>query len=300
MSISVSNIGFASTFIHDMKKVQVGLMRAQQEIQTGQKVTFASDDPEAMGVVLESQSQKRMLSAWDRNRELASSIVESTHNKLSQYHESIQVTAQEIATKTTSRSSEDLELYAIEINGLIESGLSILQTRHPLGDYLFGGDKISAKPFAVTLNGDGDVSAVSYNGSSTARSFTVAEDQQIQAQLNPSKCAELADFLNHLISLRDAFKAADINTIQQRRQLLQQDESILLNLISDVGGAATRLEAFKSNNEYDYHVLDRVIGSYTESDWADAFTRLTRYQTALEASMKSSNKVLSANIFNYI
>jgi flagellin-like hook-associated protein FlgL len=300
MNISVSNIGFASTFIHDMKKVQMGMMKAQQQIQSGQRISSASDDPLAMGVVLKNQSQKRMTSAWDRNRELASSIAESTHAKLSQYHEDIQVVAQEIASKTSSRSTADLQLYAVEINGLLHNGLSVLQTRHPLGDYLFGGTKANGLPFSVTKNADNEITSITYTGGNEVRSFTVSEDQQFAPQLPPAKCQKLAEFMTHLIELRDAFQSGDVSLIHDKRALLQQDESMLLNFLSDVGGMATRLEAFKDNNEYSYKVLDQVIGGYVEADWSAAVTRFTQYQTALEAAMKSSQRVLNANIFNYI
>lgn len=299
MALRVSSTGFTDTFTRDAQRLQRSLYEAQSEIQSGQRMRVASDDPQAMGVVLSSQSDKRMISAWETNRVVAYNITDSSHRKLTEYYNNVYVAAQETALNTTAKSPDDLKLLSVPVNGFIERGLDLIQSKFGLGEYLFGGDNISTPPFSVTRDALGQVTNVQYVGATTSRSFTISDGQQVSPQLSTQSAAELATCMNNLIGLRDALNTGVEANIEGARQLMQGDEAKLLIAISHLGATETRIEGFEAENKMQYHEADQTISRQTDSDFTEAVTRFWRLQTALDASYRSSSMVMKSNIFQY-
>ncbi len=299
MSIRVSSAGSYEAFSQDAKRLQRLAYEAQAEIRTGQRILTPSDDPEGIGVVLQNQSMKRMITDWERNRSFAEGMIDSTHRILSDYYENIHVAAQTATATFTAKSAEDLKLIAVQINGLIERGFDILQTKHPLGEYLLGGDQVDSVPFEATRDASGQVVSVQYMGASTNRNITISFNQQISPQLNAQESAQFADYMNHLVVLRDTLNNADYNGITSTWQLMEQDESGILNAISGLGVIATTIESFSDINTLLYYNSDQEISQKVDSDITESTARLMRYQTALEAALRSASMTMKTNIFQF-
>lgn len=300
MGLRVSNSGFSETFMQDSQRLQRSLFQAQSEIQTGQRMRKASDNPQAMSVVLNSQSEKRQIVAYEDNRTMALQFADAGYRKLSDYYNNIHITAQEIASNTVTKSSEDLQLLSIQLNGLIDNGVDILQSKFFLGDYFFGGDQMSHPPFNVSQDSSGNIININYVGGVSSRKITISEGQSIQPQLDPAVSQNFATYINNLISLRDALSTGDENNIQSARQLVQSNDTGILKAVSSLSVIEARIEGFQSDNQNQYRAADNTISKSVESDFLESVTRFKRLQSALEGAYQSASIVMKNNIFQYL
>ena len=79
--------------------------------------------------------------------------------------------AESIATEAGSatNSQTDLNNYASQVASLIQQALQIANTKDPsTGQYLFGGTNSGQQPFNATTDANGNVTAVTYQGSTTS------------------------------------------------------------------------------------------------------------------------------------
>ena len=284
----------------NLQNLQSSLASTRQEIATGQRIYHTSDDPKAMGSLLSSQSAKRQISAFEVNRQLASDVVQEGHIQIANYHSHIYVKSQELAYSTAGRSPEDLKLLAVEVNGLIDTALGLLQSKSTRGGYLFGGDEASNPPFSPTYNSNGWITNVQYVGASTNREISVSTNDLVSPQLEASKASAFAGYINNLITLRDALDVANMSNIDAAAQAIQGDEIGILSCIADLGTKAMRIENLENTNTLQYENYARSISGQVEIDLSSSITALSRLSAALEGAFKASAIAANQNIFNYL
>jgi flagellar hook-associated protein 3 FlgL len=81
------------------------------------------------------------------------------------------------------------------------------------GTYLLGGTASAAAPFQVTRDSNGTITGVAYNGSNATASIPLSESATVSPYTDASTNAGVADFLNHLVSLRDALNRNDSSAV---------------------------------------------------------------------------------------
>ncbi len=140
------------------------LTRMQEQISTGTRVIRPSDDPNDAHRIMQLRAQAENwenytnnLGSVELNLQGASSALQEVSSLLSRARELVTQAANATYGPDTRSATAD------EINGLLEQALS--RANHSsLGQYIFGGAKISTKPFEVREK-DGKIIGVSYQGS---------------------------------------------------------------------------------------------------------------------------------------
>ena len=310
----VANNTYTEQMLQQFNSLKASQYSLQQRASTGLRVQVASDDPTAMAETLALASKKTANTQWTQNIGTLTdranqiyTVLQSLQSKVSR--------AGEVATAaaTATASPSDLINHANEINAMIEDAVKLGNTKDSaVGNFLFGGTASGATPFSVTRNSAGDITAVTYDGNASVNQTEVGDGQTMSVDVpgvntGSSGARGLfqdsqsgADFLNHLITLRDDLLAGNKTAVATDNTNFKGDENNLAYQIANNGVVQNRLktaEAFLSDHSA---ALDKAITSQSGADLADTIVALSEAQNGYQAALQSSVKVMQLSILNYI
>ena len=274
------------------------IQRLQTQLSSGIKVQTSSDDPTAASQIMASSSSLTALDQYKRNIDSATSRSAAEETALDQVND-ILARAKELTLSQASDTATPATrlVAAKEMEQLFKQVVSIGSTR--FGDaYLFGGDKATTSPFTVTGTGAG-LDFTSSNPAGTQMVQTGAGQSMIAT--HDGKEAFLDSGI--LTAMRDATKAmaagdqattvgslAGLDTAFDNVQLLLGDSGARTNGLQV---AAQNLSALKVN-------LTTYRSGLQDIDIESAVTQLVQKQTAYQAAMMATSKVLSMSLTDYL
>ncbi len=178
MSGTLSNIYNNTSFALQSNAKAMGAL--QEQVSTGSRINRASDDPSTAYKVLGLNSQKRALENYMKNIDEVSGILETSTSIIQNMTSSItqtKVNLNQIISGTYDEAGR--QRLAEQINDTLEHMVSQANTQH-LGQYIFGGSSTGTAPYAVQRT-NGEITSVTYQGSSQQRNVEVASGVQSSA-----------------------------------------------------------------------------------------------------------------------
>jgi len=288
----------------------------QSEVSTGLSVQTPSDNPVAMQNTLNYLADNATQQQYSANISTLQARADTVDNVL-QSLQSASSQASQIATSAgnvTTNSPTQLATYADQVNQLINQVVTAANTQDPAtGQYLFGGTASGAPPYTTTTDASGDVTAATYNGNSTVNQVPIGSNLTATVDIpgaNPGATGARglitdqqsgADFLNHLISLRNDLQAGDTTAIAGTDTAnLQHDENNISFQVANNGVQQTKLTAaatFATNNTQS---LNQQISDASSANIVNVMVQLSQAQTAYQAALESGSKIMSLSLLNYM
>jgi flagellar hook-associated protein 3 FlgL len=270
----------------------------QAQISSGLRIQKASDDPAAAHEVMRASSSLTALDQYKKNIDLLNSrnsVEGSTMDQLT----NIMARAKElmVGQATDTATTATRATAAAEMEQLFRSAVQLGTTK--FGDeYMFGGDTSTQVPFTAT--GAGTTLDFTSTTPSGTRSVEIGDGQSLVATHSGQ---ELFADRGILASLRDATRAlltGDVTTVQgamnpvdtafNNLQTIQGDQGARTNAL-DVAGQ--NIAALKSN-------LTAYRSNLQDVDVETAVTSLVTRQTAYQAAMLATSKIIGMNLTDYL
>lgn len=274
--------------------------KLQDQVATGQRITLPEDDPAAMGRVLTLQNEQRNLAQYDSNTAYALDWSNATFSGLDGI-KSISDRANELATLGQSAiSGSAMKSYGTEIDQLIQQTLQLANSKLR-NDYLFGGTELSgtaAHPAPYELNTT--TGQYEYWGSATQMSVPIADNSSVAPGTNQAQNLEIRDFLNNLITLRDALNTGDAAALGTVRSSLETSEDALVDSLSQLGAVQMRIEVSTAQRASRMDNLDKLISNEADVDLPTAITQLNQAALAYQASLQSTSKIMNISLLDYL
>ena len=169
-----NNVSFALNLHYE------AMARLQEQASTGSRINRASDDPSAAYQVLGLNSQQRLLKNYMDNISEAIGVLEISTSVIEDMTPAISDTKVQL-TQILSGTYDEAgrQRLAEQINNTLEQMVSLANTQH-LGQYIFGGGNTSTAPYTVQRT-NGEITSVTYQGSSQQRDIEVAPGVQSNA-----------------------------------------------------------------------------------------------------------------------
>jgi flagellar hook-associated protein 3 FlgL len=295
----IPNNNFSETLVSQLQRLSGNQARLQGQAATGQRITNPSDDPASVARVLQLQAEKQQIQQFARNNDRAHDISQSSFSAVQQLKRASD-RAGELGVLGTGVTSQDAyNAYAAEADQALEQALQVANTRYS-GEHLFGGTKSDAPPFTATRDATGKITAVTYGGAASGAEFRISEGAKLSPFTSGAENQQFADFLNHLVSLRDALQSGSGSAVQAVRPNLEASENNFLVTLSDIGAKQTRLEADSSQNEARFAELEKLTGAETDADLSQVLVRLTQAQTAYQAALQSGAQIMNLSLLDYV
>ncbi len=294
----------ASNTISDSIIRQIQMLTEQQaklqnQVSTGQRISQPEDDPAAVGRVLNLQSELRQVTQYGLNATSALNTAQASFSGLSGLKK-ISDRAGELATLGSGVIGADgMKAYATEVNQLIEQAVQGTNTTLN-GNFLFAGTAVNTPPVVATRDASGQITSVSYVGNSAQSAIPLSEASSVSPGTSGATNTGLADFVNNLISLRNALTSGDTAAVNAAQPGLTSSENLIVSAIADNGGMQTRIQAATAEQTERTTSVNQLISSETSADLPTTVVKLTQAQTAYQAALQSAANIMKLSLLDYI
>ncbi len=287
----------------------------QNQAATGLRIQSASDDPAAMESTLRDLSQKAAQNQYASNIGTLQTRATAVYNVM-QSLQTISNRASEIATSAGSPTASPAQLdnYANEVQQLIQQAAQLMNTKDPAsGQYLFSGTNSTQTPYLTTTDVNGNITAVTYHGNASVNQVEIAPGTTVSADVPGENTGTSgarglitdgtsgADLFNHLISLQNNLQSGNTAAITSTDSAnLQKDENNLLYQISNNGAVQNHLTSAATFAANQSSSLDQMISNSSSADLVQTMVQLSQAQTAYQAALQSSAKIMQLSLLNYL
>ncbi len=289
----------ADSVLAQLQKLSSRQSELQNQVATGQRIFQPGDDPAAVGRLIAAKMERSSVSQYSRNADAALEYSKTSYSGLDQFKKLSDRAGELGVLGTGSIGTDAMRAYAAEVNQLLEQAATLGNTRFR-NDYIFGGTAVSAPPYAFTRDASGRITAAAYAGDTGRVSVPLAEGASIQPTPDSSTNSGLADFMNRLVTLRDALQAGDSAAVQVVRPDLESSENLLVSSLSEHGAIQLRIEVAQAQQKSRIDELDRQISAEADADMPTTIVRLNQTTQAYEAALSSSATLLKMSLLDYI
>ncbi|WP_221030231.1 flagellin [Actomonas aquatica] len=271
----------------------------QDQVSSGQRVKLPGDDPAAVGRLLTLEAEKRRVGQFERNSDIALELTQATYSHLSAMKD-LNVRAGELALLGTGTlGAEAAKAYAAEVDQLIEQAVRTGNGRLR-DDYLFAGTAVKTEPIAVTRDASGKITASTYAGNTDKRAIALTEQSTLDVGSTGPTNTAIADFINSLVTLRDALTNGDRTALDTSIAGLEASEDVIVEAIGTTGAAEMRIEVGRKQLGTRSDEIERLVSAEADADLPSTIVKLSQATTAYEAALASASRILNMSILDYL
>lgn len=286
------------------------LFEKQVTVTTGKKVNKPSDDPIAMGQILD---YRRILASTDQyyqNITIGKTNLKITESALEEIESHLR-TAEKIASTRASASNPDPADIADDLSKvqkIYEDIMGLANTK--LGDnYILGGHQNDTPPFtrnADGIDGNADDWVAVYNGDDGDAFVHVSDGVQVQVNANGRDVFDVGgtgggtDIFDALNDLMTAIAADDTNSAQTQKDRLDAAAQQVQGVAIDTSIYYGRLEMAENRlNVYENNIKD-LLDEAENADMAQAIVELQLQETAYTTSLEVASKIIQPSLVDYV
>ena len=274
-----------------------------EQIATGQRITMASEDPQAASRVMRLRSEKMAAQQYAKNTNVALGISQATYAAVDRLRQ-LSDRAGELAAASNSDnvSPQERQAYAVEVDQLIQAAMEAGNTKFQ-GEYLFNGVNTdtdlngSPQPFVLAL---GTPDSVTHQETTDGAEIQISDTLSIAPRLKEVDNQKISTFINNLVSLRDGLNTSSTSSITAARKALLASENEIVGVLANNASIQARLESVASQSASRFNDIEALISRDADVDQAQAMVNLTRQQTAYQAAMQAGAQVLKMSLLDYI
>lgn len=270
------------------------LDRAQQQVSSGLRVRSASDDPGAALTVLRLAGSAGGTAQHRRNIDAALSRVGSEESVLDQLGDTLSRAAElAVGQGSDTASASTRAQTKVEVDKLIEFAMQLGNTRGPDG-YLFGGHRTDQRPFATL---DPTVSTVT---AGEQQQVEVSPGQRVDTVHNAREVFLDTGAMAALKELSTALGANDAGAIRTAAAGLRGAFDGVQGVLAETGSRYGQLELTANRLDTLEQNTAAHRASLEEADMEATMVDLVTRQSALQATMLSTSRILGMTLSEYL
>ncbi len=283
--------------------IQVSTSRLQDlrmAISTGKRVRAPSDDPLAIRRILDFKDQLNDLDQFSSNLIDARAVITQELSILEDLQGNIaDVRSFLIQSGQVGFSADERKTLGDKVNKIL-SGVFQGANSKFLGRYLFAGGSSQTQPFETTLDGNGQITAVSFKGNRRTVNYQISDG--IDVAINKSGAEIYSDnkVFEKLIEIRDAFDNNDTATIEKKLGEMDALEDSLFKTIGDFGTRLSQIGIIENRNEDTKVRLEQLRSSDEDADISKMITELQVQETVLQAALATGARVGRISLINFL
>jgi flagellar hook-associated protein 3 FlgL len=299
MRVATMSIYTSSKF--ELNRTLKNYTEASNTVSTGKKVQSPSDDPVGYAQVMDIDSTLSQLNQLHENIETGLTWLTTSETTLNSVLDSIlEVKQVTISANNGIYSDKDFDTAAAQVDELLEQMVDFANT-NVRGEYIFAGTKTDTKPYTLD---EVVPPPVTYDGNDNP--FTISTGIGARAEVSYTGTEVFGDevagtdifFL--LTQLRDDLAASDLTNIETYMDELDAHFENVNNIISNIGIKTNRLET-KESVVSDFELtLTKQKSDIEDVDITDAATDLALKETAYQAALSATARIVSMSLVDYL
>lgn len=268
--------------------------QAREWIATGTRIRRASDDPGAIGAVLRADSQVRALAQYRRNIAAARSRLQTEELVLSQLTENL-TRAKEIGLAQAGSTANAASRAAAKehVDRILEQIIQAANTRFD-GKYLFGGHFADQVPLDPTGAFDPT------RPPAGAHQVEIGANQVVRTNHDALEIFIQSGVIDALQQLSAGLGADDDNAIRGALDLIETAFHNVQALLGDVGARSLHLDIAEANLDALEVNLLNFRAELAEVEFEEAVTTLVQRQTAYQAALLATSRILTTTLVDYL
>lgn len=302
----VTNALITRTTIDRLQQNQRRMAEAHERVTSGQRVSRMSDDPTAGSTIMQASGSLRAIEQFRRNADVLGtrlSVEDTTLDAVTQ----ILSRAKEIgvgAASATSNAATRLAA-AAEVKELLAEAIQLGNTKFG-DDYLFGGSSSSTvAPFDAAQTAqtprfvrlDGAAVPVVPQGARTAE---IASGQTMPGSHDGDTVFLQTGVLDALYAMQTALEADDPDAIAASIGDIDDSIDDVQTLVGEVGARQNHAELIAAGLDALQLTLEGQRSDLGEIDMEKAITEMLSRQSAYQAAMMASSKVMGMSLTDYL
>ncbi len=304
----IQNSGAISQqFLTNLDLLQQQMAQTQQQISSGSKISQASDAPNAVGDVLQLESDLGSVNQVTSNLNLVSGQVNSAESALETATSLLdQVSSIAAQGAGTTASAASRATFSQQVGQILTSLVGVSQTQFN-GAYVFGGDQPTTASYQVDLsNPNGvdrlvttqstaliqDASGITFAASKTA--------QNIFDNRNPDDTLASNNIFAAVNSLRVALANNDTAGINTAISSLNTAQDYLSQQLAFYGGVQNQISNAQDVAQK-FQLQDQTaLSSLKDTDMAAASVAMTQQQASYQAAIEAESTMPKSSLFDYL
>lgn len=279
--------------------------KLMEQLSTQKRVNVPSDDPVAASRLVQLSREQSAIKQYQSNITSLSGALSVQESHITAMSNQVLAVSDKLKLANNSTlSQQDLAGYGAELQSMLDSLVSTMNSKNENGSYLFSGTKTNSK--AVELV-DGKYV---YGGNDNSRETIVANGVAITENTNVSHAFSSSgndlEMLNKLKELSEKMQDPNLNyadyqdDIAAMIDMTQSTSDSLGALFTDLGGRQNRLTLID-----DAHTDVSLSNAQVETDLnaADSATttiNLQLYMTSMQITNKAYSMVSQLNLFSML
>jgi len=299
-------VSIQSTF--DAVKYQLArtaddLAKANAVVSSGKRINKLSDDPIGVVQVLSLKDSLSNMDQLGRNISTARNWLDGGETALS----SVKTIITDMKTLCVQMAngtlgSSERAAAAAQVEGALEQVVSLANTQVN-GQYIFAGTNTDTTPFAIQKDGSGNPTGVAYSGNDAPFSIKIGKDTGVQVGQGGQAVfgdGSTGGIFKTLVDLKGYLESNDVNGIEQSMTALDTNFDQVSSAVSAIGAKGVQLDT-KDTILQDMKLSYQTRQSSLEdADILSAIADVTSKETAYQAALASSAKVMKVSLIDYL
>lgn len=287
--------------LRTMQRGQREVAAATSRVYSGLRFERASEDPTAAAQVMRTGGSLRALVQYRRNIDAVTARASSEEGVLGQL-DGVLARAQELGVSqaTATANADSRKVAKAEVDQLLRFAVSLGNTKS--GDaYIFGGALATVAPFTIDET-DPDNLAFTTTSPTGEMKIEISSGQLLSANHDGTQVFGTTSTgpLAALVELSRALGANDQDAIGAATGKVKAAFGELQTLVGDVGARMNQLQVTGANLNALEVTLKTFRSDTQEIDFENAVTELVGRQTAFQAAMMATSRVMGMNLTDYL
>lgn len=285
---------------------QADLYRMQNQLATGRRIQTPADDPIGSAQALEVTQAKEVNQQYLDNQGNARAKLSLLDSTLGGINEELQkIYERGIQAGNGSYGDAERGAIAAELKQRMQSLIGLANTQDGNGLYIFSGFKSTTQPFqgaAATYQGDSGNEALQVSSSRVMNTTENGMDVFVRVRDESGAVTGRTAFegLQNMIDILDGSTPYSTALYSQALGDLSSSLTHVSTVRSSVGARLQALDSMSSAAE-DADLLHATrLSELQDLDYAEAITKLSRYQMQLEAAQLSFKQTSQLSLFNIL
>jgi len=305
MSLRITQGMLHSQLIRNMNNNVNKLDQYQTMQSTGRKINKPSDDAVGITYALRYRSELSMNEQYQKNLDMAKSLVEHTDTTLGQIGD-VLLRIKELTVQGLNGTNDGSPANAIgkELSQLYDQMVT-LGNDHLNGRYIFNGQLTDQKPYPdETKAGDAqaDTYLINYKFAAGVTIPINVTGEEVFGPPTGSPNDQGDNLFTVIKGLADAFNAnpSDTSTARSLLDKLEQRFQKVLDVRSDVGARANRIGLIDNRlKDLDLN-LNELSGKTEDADMAEVIMNLKMAENVYQASLSTGAKVIQPTLVDFL
>jgi flagellar hook-associated protein 3 FlgL len=278
----------------------LALSEMENQVTSGKRVQYASDDPAAAGMILELRNRLGQNDQFQENAQSGIDWLTTTDTVLQQMNDLlVSARADALSGSNGSMTPEDMAALGEEVNGFLENFFSLSNTDYS-GKTLFSGTNTTGQAFIATRDPEtGQILSVVANpGGTEGAIYRQVENASIQINIGgaevfqPNGAGGEGDIFNELINLRAALQSGDPDIVGESLDALDLVMANVSDATSIVGSQVNRLTGMQDLLLSKYTNLTSQLSEQEDTDLIQAMSQLSLEQNAYQVALNVSGLIM--------